>query len=356
MAELASSIKGHMIIRINDHPDIRAVFSGLPVIEIDYQYTVGGSGKASDCVELAFGNWPEQPCATGAAGIVLRFSLMSGGNMGQKSNFDDDSEVLYRYKYREINEGNLKIISEGTIRLSSPLDFNDPFDSTPAYDPASIEEWTKRRPDLFYKVGKVFKVSPAERIMNKGKMTQNLRRVVGSGEWSKALMKTFGVFCVSRNPCNALMWAHYANDHKGFLVEFKIDFSTRLPKRLLEPMIPLEVRYTNERPIIDWAAGAEKLELYLLTKSEDWAYEEEERILNTETGPGLYPYSRELFLHSVTAGVNMSDPDFELLKKAVYEASEEIGKPIPLYRAKLSATSYKVYIPGHPDPTVSSPE
>ena len=65
MAELAKSIKGHMIISINDHPDIRAVFSGLPVIEIDYQYTVGGSAKPSDCVELVFGNWPEQPVPRG---------------------------------------------------------------------------------------------------------------------------------------------------------------------------------------------------------------------------------------------------------------------------------------------------
>lgn len=276
--------------------------------------------------------------------------------MGQESNFADESGVLYRYKYRDMNEGNLKIISEGTIRLSSPVDFNDPFDSTPAFDPASIDEWVKRRPDLFYKAGKVFNISPAKRIMDKGKMTQNIHRVVGSGEWSKALMKTFGVFCVSRNPCNALMWAHYADDHKGFLVEFKIDFSARTPKRLLEPMIPIPVSYTNERPIIDWSTGEKNFEQYLLTKSEDWAYEEEERILDTKTGPGFYPYSRELFLNSVTAGVKMSDPDFELLKKTVYEASEATGKQIPLYRAKLSTTSYKVYIPDHPNPVVSSPE
>ncbi len=69
MAELAKSIKGHMIISINDHPDIRAVFSDLPAIEIDYQYTVGGSGKPSDCVELVFGNWPERPVPRGQQGL-----------------------------------------------------------------------------------------------------------------------------------------------------------------------------------------------------------------------------------------------------------------------------------------------
>ena len=58
LADLAKSIQGHMIISINDHQDIRRVFSGLPFIEIDYQYIVGGPINASDCKELVFGNWP----------------------------------------------------------------------------------------------------------------------------------------------------------------------------------------------------------------------------------------------------------------------------------------------------------
>lgn len=45
MASLATSIQGHMIISINDHPDIRQVFADLHVVEVDYQYTVGGSDK-----------------------------------------------------------------------------------------------------------------------------------------------------------------------------------------------------------------------------------------------------------------------------------------------------------------------
>jgi DNA adenine methylase len=59
MAELAKSMQGNLIISINDHPDIRQVFSDLPVVEVDYQYTVGGAEKRSDCVELIYGNWPD---------------------------------------------------------------------------------------------------------------------------------------------------------------------------------------------------------------------------------------------------------------------------------------------------------
>lgn len=58
MAKLATSIDGTMVISINDHPDIRELFGHLPVKEIDYEYTVGGSDRPSRCVELIYGNWP----------------------------------------------------------------------------------------------------------------------------------------------------------------------------------------------------------------------------------------------------------------------------------------------------------
>lgn len=71
MAELSQSIKGKMIISINDHPDIRALFAHLPVVEVDYKYTVGGAQKASDCVELIYGNWDggNVPARRGQSGL-----------------------------------------------------------------------------------------------------------------------------------------------------------------------------------------------------------------------------------------------------------------------------------------------
>jgi len=59
LARLASTIKGTMIISINDHPDIRNLFSGMPVVEVEYKYTVGGGDRSADCVELIIGTWPE---------------------------------------------------------------------------------------------------------------------------------------------------------------------------------------------------------------------------------------------------------------------------------------------------------
>ena len=57
MAELMDSIQGTMIVSINDHPDIRRVFSDYPILEVDYAYQVGGADQRSDAVELIIGNW-----------------------------------------------------------------------------------------------------------------------------------------------------------------------------------------------------------------------------------------------------------------------------------------------------------
>lgn len=42
MAELARTIKGHMIISVNDIPEMRTAFAGLTMESVDINYTVGG--------------------------------------------------------------------------------------------------------------------------------------------------------------------------------------------------------------------------------------------------------------------------------------------------------------------------
>lgn len=46
MAELARSIKGHMIISVNDIPEMRQAFDGLPMERLEITYTVGGNGRS----------------------------------------------------------------------------------------------------------------------------------------------------------------------------------------------------------------------------------------------------------------------------------------------------------------------
>ncbi len=57
MAELARSMQGTIIISVNDHPEMRRVFDGLPMQSVPITYTVGGSGSAEETAELIIGNW-----------------------------------------------------------------------------------------------------------------------------------------------------------------------------------------------------------------------------------------------------------------------------------------------------------
>ncbi|EMW2842104.1 DNA adenine methylase, partial [Yersinia enterocolitica] len=57
MAELARSIKGKMIISVNDIPEMRQAFDGLNIQTVDISYNLKVTGKASLRKELVICNF-----------------------------------------------------------------------------------------------------------------------------------------------------------------------------------------------------------------------------------------------------------------------------------------------------------
>jgi DNA adenine methylase len=57
MAQLMGSMKGKAILSINDHPDIRRVFSDYDMQSAGIAYTVGGAGNRKEAKELIIKNW-----------------------------------------------------------------------------------------------------------------------------------------------------------------------------------------------------------------------------------------------------------------------------------------------------------
>ena len=59
MAELMRASQGKIMVSINDHPDIRSAFAGLPMLELDIRYSVGNQrrGAAEASGELVIANW-----------------------------------------------------------------------------------------------------------------------------------------------------------------------------------------------------------------------------------------------------------------------------------------------------------
>jgi DNA adenine methylase len=58
MAELARTIRGKMVISVNDIPEMRSAFAGLNMESVDIAYTVGGAGRGqAKTAELIIRNW-----------------------------------------------------------------------------------------------------------------------------------------------------------------------------------------------------------------------------------------------------------------------------------------------------------
>lgn len=58
MADLARSIKGKLLISVNDIPEMRAVFKGLPMQRLRIKYSVGGAGRSQkESGELLVSNY-----------------------------------------------------------------------------------------------------------------------------------------------------------------------------------------------------------------------------------------------------------------------------------------------------------
>jgi len=63
MAALARTTKGYVIISVNDHPDMRRVFSGLEIMSVETTYSVGGN-NGHKAAELIITNFKPSPDKT----------------------------------------------------------------------------------------------------------------------------------------------------------------------------------------------------------------------------------------------------------------------------------------------------
>jgi hypothetical protein len=94
-----------------------------------------------------------------------------------------------------------------------------------------------------------------------------------------AISDQYRVYCLTERPDSPLMWAHYASSHTGICLEFdtrKAPFTEAFP-----PFTGglLKVKYRSTYPAYDIVSGGYPA---LFTKSEDWSYEAEWRLIAEE--------------------------------------------------------------------------
>ena len=127
-----------------------------------------------------------------------------------------------------------------------------------------------------------------------------------------------GVFSLSGNVTDELMWAHYAASHCGIAIEYDLDQLTRFCSK--QHLHCFGVDYVGEPPRLDMQhlqGNAEKAVRAMLGhKSPRWRYEEEFRVL-LENIHGRVPHDYRA-VKSITFGLKVSDE----VRKQIYDETK----------------------------------
>lgn len=256
---------------------------------------------------------------------------------------------FYKYSPWSGNKGDYtrENLLENAVFLASPEVFNDPFDFNPFYDYSATYLERKQHITKVIMRGKACSKAKAEReaikILRENPIFKERDGVARFAcEDKETLRKVMGVSCFTTKPGNSPMWAHYADNHQGICLEWDfpdIGEHFYLPKGV-EKAIPLvlqPVTYANERPVFhmfDNMQDGGVLADGIITKSTDWKYEDEYRlIMPGYTGKVYYyPY----MLSGIILGYKMPTKQIEEVKQFI----KKIKFQPRLYKARLSERSF----------------
>lgn len=225
--------------------------------------------------------------------------------------------------------GGRRILADRKIRVTQFTALNDTIEGSPNIiwptDPLAIDKMA----EFIVSANAAASVTPAARTEYKTRICSMIRqanhplfRNMTNRMFQDSLARKFGVISLSRRFDSPLMWAHYADAHRGIALEFD-DGLFGAP--------PMEVIYNQNRPQVSAEHGRSMGDVdYFRVKSTDWRYEDEVRYMlelaKAELTPTSDPRGHPVYvvpidishLRSVTFGCDF-DPDLpdqlhELLK------------------------------------------
>lgn len=273
--------------------------------------------------------------------------------------------------YKYLHPDRISVLRDGRIRFSSPKVLNDPFElkphvsaiATKRYLDAEVdrsipkvlaEEYSKLPLQFRKRVSpqqfQTFAMTQLPRVKSQvGAFAEKSSSIV-QGLLAKKLEEMIGILCLTESPDNLLMWAHYADSHQGFVVEFDADapfFDQR--KGADDEFRHLrKVIYSDRRPnlILSETDGFSPF----VTKGLDWSYEAEWRMMlplseashvigEGPTGIHLFGFPRSI-IRSVIFGCRITEEtkrDIAGVLRAVGELTD-----VQCYQAAIDEEHYRL--------------
>lgn len=247
------------------------------------------------------------------------------------------SNVLHKY-YR-IDQRFINTLVNGEMWFSNPDDFNDPYDSYLVVDSNNtLEELRNYLMQMAEKhklpyTHKQIKEKAKYWFDNPTALTDYLKMNRQNEKEKK------GIACFSKSDNILLMWSHYANAHKGSCLTFDItkdyDFFA----------LPFLVDYTEKYPKLNFIREKNsrlKYKHIIATKSIDWEYEEEVRIVRDirdhGNSRGLIKFNKEALIE-IKFGLRTNPKDIETITKIVKGLDYQHVK---LFKAELKKAEFGI--------------
>ena len=179
-------------------------------------------------------------------------------------------EMLYKY-YSNQSDYAFENIENGVICFTPLISLNDPLEGLGIYKYIT----TKEEKNFWDSIGSNAPEALEQRF---------------SQEIQGLLNFKHRIFSTSKECTNPLLWAHYANSHKGFCVGYEKTHIQNISDNVCD------VDYCNQPPLINGIKSEDFFKL-LFVKSRDWKYERESRAIYTLKEPDVSHLSAENYLN-----------------------------------------------------------
>ena len=199
--------------------------------------------------------------------------------------------------YKYCDSRGVAILQKLELRISPPNRFNDPFEFSPRITCSDQVQYARRllrdknniralysmlckeghSPGTFREYRKQAAEERPEMVKAFAAITPQAALAAQKVQLDRISSKV-GLLCLSATRESILMWSHYCDSHKGFVLGFDACLEPFLQGKGLRP-----VKYVKQRVIFDalWRRGSTAFEMYddelILSKNEDWKYEQEWR-------------------------------------------------------------------------------
>lgn len=253
--------------------------------------------------------------------------------------------LRFLYKFRVLDPSDpvsvnriRDVVVRSRLWLSSPADFNDPFDMSAKF---VVEGTIQEKLQRFKQLQKfVPRMNWAERKRQLHKAVamnnqQLLARVVANSEHET---KETGVYSFAGDPRSILMWSHCGANHEGLCFVFEV---ARDPKLFLQAAA---VEYKKEYPVVNWIKfSREGMKAMALRKYKNWEYEKEKRLVFPNEAH-TYKDAHPAALKAIILGVRLKETTLAKLREVLAERSTAGMSPVTLYRCKKHESKYKLRI------------